>query len=200
MSRWTSDEDKFVLNTRNLTTQEVARQLGRTTSAVTHRRAMLGRRVGMTFAAGPKGPHIIGRRRLLAKTCGTCGLLLAADRFGLCQGTWRSRCVHCRAATQAPQPSRGPSSEQARANTQRLQAMSLPNASRHRQPYTDSDHEVLADPDLTCLEKALRTKRTYMAAISQCSKFGYHSRVGKGDPIKGQWVIDNPNAPTQSVA
>ena len=199
MSRtWGADEDDFVLRSTHLTTSEVAKALGRSVSAVHHRRSMLGRRHGLTFT-GAKSPHVIGRRRLLAKTCGTCGLLLAADRFGVNEGRWRSKCVHCRASDEASSgradSKGGRDSEQVWANTQRLQTLSLPNATRHRQPLTEGDHEIFADPDLSCIEKALRSKRTYMATVSSCSKFGYHSKVGKGDPVKGQWIIDNPNAP-----
>lgn len=202
MSRWTAPEDALIIKTANLTAAEVAELLGRSARAVDHRRSKLGRERGITFL-GSKVPTHVGRRRLLAKTCADCGLLLEAARFGMNQGKWRSRCVHCRADDEALRRPKHESSEadtvRASENIRRLQALTIP-AVNHRQPWLEKDHEVLANPDLTGLEKALRLDRTYMATVSACSKFGYRSKVGKGDPIKGQWVIDNPNAPEAVAA
>lgn len=197
-TRWTPDEDDVILRTPNLTAAEVARKLGRSTQAVVHRRSLLGRRHGLTFQPGPKGPWVVGKRRLLARSCSKCGLLLEAARFGLSnQGRWRVICVHCRAVDEQlrakPYEPNEVDQARARANIQKLQAITLPSATSHRQPWTEKDHEVLADPDLTGLEKALRLGRTYMAVSSQCRDHGYRSRHGQGDPVKGQWVIDNPN-------
>ena len=62
------------------------------------------------------------------------------------------------------------------------------------QPYTDEDHKVLSDQDLTLLQKALRLGRSYAAVRSMCMRSGYRSHVGLGDPERDQWKIDNPNA------
>lgn len=76
----------------------------------------------------------------------------------------------------------------------RLQALTLACASRHRQPWMESDFKVLANPDMTILQKALTLGRSYMAAQSACSANGFKSHVGLGDPERDQWIIDNPNA------
>lgn len=202
--RWTQDEDAIVLKTPNLTAVEVGRQLGRSAQAIAHRRSLLGRKHGLAFPTH-KNPCHVGKRRLLAKTCLTCGLLLEAARFSRkTSGTWPSVCVHCKSDDnlqyKKPYEPNEADAERARVNIQKLQAISLPGAVNHRQPWTEKDHEVLSDSDLTGLEKALRLGRTYMAVVSQCRDHGYRSRHGQGDPMKGRWVIDNPNDPAQAVA
>lgn len=191
---WTAEEDQLVLSTSHLTTAQVAERLDRTRSAVISRRAMLAKKHGLSFRVN-NDPFKPGRRRLLAKTCLSCGLLLEASRFGIDKGkTWRSRCVHCRAfEIGAKHPDRPRGEDSAATANARLQALSLPHAKRHREPWLEADHEVLADPDLTVIEKAIRLERTYMATSSACSKNGYHSRVFQGDPVKGQWVIRLPS-------
>lgn len=193
MTPWTQDEDRFVLETPHLTTAEVARRLGRTKSAVVSRRAMIGRKHGVRFRVN-NSPHKVGRRTLLAKTCKTCGLLLNASRFGLDKGkTWRAVCVHCRAFEGGLKKPDRPRGEGSAANSNRvLQALSLPHAVNHRNPWTEADHAILADPDLFVIEKAIRLGRTYMATSSACSKGGYHSRVFQGDPERAQWIIRFP--------
>lgn len=191
MSLWTEDEDRFVLATPHLTTAEVGQRLNRSLSAVRSRRAMLAKRIGITFRQN-NDPHKPGKRPLLARTCLHCGLLLRAEWFGLDKGGWRSTCTRCRQAM-SPQPNRSRGIDSNKRSTERLQAISLPHAVNHRQPWMERDHAVLADPDLLLIEKAIRLGRTYMATATACSDGGYPSKVGLGDDGKGQWYIDNPN-------
>lgn len=195
---WTEDEVDFVRETPHLTAAEVAKHLGRTTKAIENRRHFLVRTEGMTFNEGKRGmlPNQIGNRRLLAKTCIGCGLLLDASWFGISrskrQVCWHPRCTRCRPRNhKQTQQSRGNS---ARQSEERLQQISLPFAHRNREPWIEADHPTLSDPDLTALEKAVALGRTYKSVRRMVSVCGYKSRVGRGDPMKGVWVIDNPNA------
>lgn len=198
---WSEDEDDLIRKTWHLTAREVATRLGRGYHAVTTRRSFLGQREGVTAYGGHKKAHTVGRRSLLAKTCPQCGLLLAAHWFGLDnRKLWRVACVRCQPKRE--RDTRTPTRSQkdaARAFAKKLQAASLPGAERAREPWLDSDHEVLRDPDLTVIEKAIRLGRTYYGTARVCATSGYHSKVGKGDPVRGQWVIDNPNTPTQAA-
>lgn len=71
--------------------------------------------------------------------------------------------------------------------------MTEPTAHRKGQPWLEVDHKILADPDYTLTEKALLLERTYAGVQRACSANGYRSHVGKGDPERDQWIIDNPN-------
>jgi hypothetical protein len=78
--------------------------------------------------------------------------------------------------------------------------MSVDHAHRNGEPWIEADHAVLSNPDMLVIEKAIALGRTYKATMRMCSKCGYTSKVGKGDPVRGQWVIDNPNAPLEESA
>jgi len=55
--------------------------------------------------------------------------------------------------------------------------------------------EVLMDPSLTVLEKALKLNRTFMSVANQERLNGFTSRnPNLGNPSEEQWLIDNPNA------
>lgn len=73
-----------------------------------------------------------------------------------------------------------------------MQNLTIANADRAGSEYTDTDFEVLANPDLTVFEKALKIHRTYRATVIACSRYGYESKHGLGEPTN-QWIIDNPN-------
>lgn len=195
---WTESDDDFIRSTPNLTSLEVAKHLGRSWEATRSRRHKLGVRSG----SPNKSPHRVGKRKLLAKTCPKCGLLLDASWFRLTASRlWFSDCTRCRPRSGTARPERKderPPFE----SVKRLQEMTQPTAVNRGNPWTDADHEVLADPDLMLIEKALRLGRTYYATHTAVSRSGYSSKVGRGDVTRGQWVIDNPNAPTpdQSAA
>ena len=75
------------------------------------------------------------------------------------------------------------------------QSATLEKATRHGLPYLDEEFEVLKDPTLTHVDKALALGRTYSAVSQMCSKNGYLSRgYTLGDAASSAWSIDNPNA------
>lgn len=201
---WSEDEIDFVRRTPNLTTEQVAHHLGRPFGGVAGIRKRLAKDEGVDFGNNQKSPHNIGPRRLLAKTCIGCGLLLEASWFNSSNDKsrgrkWKTQCARCLyKSDQAAHPDRPSKSKRdggksARAARERLQTITRERATRHREPWLEADHEVLRDASLTTFEKALSLGRTYLATHSAVSNNGYTSRVGKGDPMKGVWVIDNPN-------
>lgn len=204
---WSEDEIDFVRRTPNMTRAQVARELGRSLDGVAEIRQRLGRDEGIDFGSGnTKNPHNVGPRRLLAKTCIGCGLLLDGSWFtGSNEKSrgrrWKTRCVRCLHAADKlanpdkPSKSKRDGGQSARATRERLQALTRERATRHREPWIEADHKVLRDSTLTTFEKAIRLGRTYLATHSAVSANGYTSRVGRGDPMRGVWVIDNPNQP-----
>ena len=202
---WTEEEIALVRSTPHLTHHEVAKRLGKRPSTVRGLRQRLGRREGIRFDIyDSKNPHHVGSRRLLAKTCPKCGLLLEANWYvnrKTGSRTWFSSCTRCtpRSDVESKVPTEVRKSQN-QASQQKLQNLSLPHAINTGEPYTEADHKVLADPDLTVIEKALKIGRTYFATNTACGSNGYASKVGLGDPMKGVWVIDNPNADALEVA
>lgn len=211
--RVSDDELDIVRSTPHMTAEQVAKSLGTATSRIVRMRSHLRATEGMAFGehGSHKSPHEVGTRRLLAKTCLGCGLLLDGSWFSWSndgQGNpknWKPRCNRChsQAAVKHKDHKSGyqkDGGKSARATFAKLQAFTLERATRHREPWIDSDHIVLRDPDLTAFEKALRLGRSIAATYRAVSANGYTSRVGRGDPMKGVWVIDNPNAPTSHAA
>lgn len=199
---WTADDDAVLRATSDLPMEAVATLLMRSVTAVSQRRSLLG----ITFTGASwqqRSPHNTRGRRLLAATCNTCGLLLDAawfncEKSGPRRGYWRSKCTRCIGTGRDDQPARSRNYytktrptrlEAARRLHERKQALTRQHATRHREPYTEADHKVLADPGLTLLDKALRLGRTYDAISNQVSSHGYTSLVGLGDPANGQWQI-----------
>jgi hypothetical protein len=136
-------------------------------------------------------------------------LLLGAEWFGRISyrvnngagGRWESHCSRCR-QNRPSQRERKYNERQRRANsrrsidaTKRLQALTIPQATRGGYEWTEHDMDVLADPDRTLLEKALTLKRTYIAVRGQAYTRGFKSKVGLGDVSHGVWRIlfDTPN-------
>lgn len=185
-----SDDDLDLMRaTPHLTVQQVADVLGRSYDVTKHRRQQMARDEGIDFGGrgANKSPHRIGKRRLLARTCFNCGLLLDGSWFWRNSHGWHSACARCFKQSEKPMDrDRGDGGR-------RLQELSLPHARKHGQEWVESDHGVLADETLTVFEKAVRLQRTYFATHSAISKNGYRSKVGRGDPVEGRWVIDNPN-------
>lgn len=181
--QWSADDEQFVLATPHLTAVEVAAALGRSLRSIEHRRAELKAK-GWAGVARNK-PWYVGKRRLLARTCPKCGLLLDSAFFQRKTATWDTACARCKNRGGRPSeriyaPSKSP---------QRLQSLTKARATRHGQPWVDADDAVLEDPDLTVLEKALRLGRTYFATGERCRRKNFPSKVGLGETAKGQWVI-----------
>lgn len=75
------------------------------------------------------------------------------------------------------------------------QAATVELATRSGLPYIDKDFKVLADPQLTQIDKALTLGRTYAAISNMCGKNGYSSLGHSlGSATSSAWSIDNPNA------
>lgn len=197
---WTADEDDILLTTPWFTAEQQSQRLvGRTPVAVRRRRE----RLGIEALPVTKEPTHVGARPLVAKTCLTCGKLLQASwfQFHSSQRRWFPSCKRCtNDATQARNvaagyPYRKTKEHQdanQRASKARLEAITAPRATRHRELWTEADHQTLADPDLTILQKALRLGRTHNATASMCQRNGYRSHVGLGEPTD-EWRIFNPN-------
>lgn len=199
---WTEDEIDFVRRTPDFTANQVAEHLNRGPNGVSRIRGMLSRSEGLDFTRGDqKSPWSVGSRRLLAKTCLGCGLLLDASWYGKAKGrTWKTRCGRCiqRSAITGEKYNQLSGRQKdggasARKSAQKLQAITREHAVRHGYPWIESDHEVLRDSTLTVFEKAIKLGRTWAATHAAVKTNGYTSRVGKGDPMEGVWHIDNPN-------
>ena len=201
---WTTDDDEYLLSMPIVTERVAAEWLGRSVSAVNSRRHRLRKSEGVAvkrelFVTGP-----IGRRTLLARTCYGCGLLLDASWFTRYRTKvscgWGSRCVRCVAARvgnkamrKRANGSRYRSSGSKFQSRARMQDLTRPRATRHGQPYIGKDFDVLANADLTILQKALILGRTYAGTQTALSKNGWASKTGLGDPANGTWFIDNPS-------
>lgn len=205
---WSTDEDSALIEAGPwITSKQLAAVLpGRTDVAVSDRRRKLGLEV---LASGANLlPYSTAGRPLVAKTCTKCGFLLAGSWFRLTNGRgkreWASACRKCNAERCEKNREKNPEyRERAKANTrkankawtERAQQVTRQHATKNGEPYTELDHKVLADPDLTNLQKALRLGRTYSAVNTMCHNAGHTSRRdGLGDPEHDVWVIDNPNA------
>lgn len=205
---WSPDEDSVLIEAGPwITSKQLAAVLpGRSHVAVKRRRVELGLEV---LAAGANVmPQSTAGRPLVAKTCTKCGLLLAGSWFRLTKGRgtreWAAACRKCNAERCEKNREENPEyRERAKANTRkankawvdRAQQVTRQHATKNGEPYTELDHKVLADPDLTNLQKALRLGRTYSAVNTMCHNAGHTSRRdGLGDPERDVWVIDNPNA------
>lgn len=211
---WTDDEIEILRRSRNLTVKQLAESLGRSYSSVASMRTELAKDEGLDFTGGRDlNPNYVGSRRLLARTCLGCGLLLESKWYTSAthtdasltrrtgSRTWTSRCSTCRAA----QPSQKKSLERYRrvhaeairikssATKSQLNAISRQLASRNGFPWIDEDHVILRNSSLSAFEKAIKLGRTVAAVHTQCGRNGYTSRVGKGDPVHGVWHIENPN-------
>jgi len=198
---WTSDEDDFIrANVTNRTVRSIAMDLGRTERATYRRMGAIGIRVGRGH--GDLDPFFIVDRRVVAKTCLTCGLLLPGEWFRKTKknGThgWHSSCRKCLSRKTIERQKgldRGYDPARRRRQLQRMKDLTEPLATRGRMEYTTTDHEVMRDPDLTVLQKALRLKRTYSAISTQAHRNGYRSKsaVLLSCAEAASWSIDNPN-------
>jgi hypothetical protein len=185
----TEDQRAFIRQTPHFTAEQVAEHLGISYGLVTAERARLGRDEGLFFGTGgslTKDPFAHGRRRVLAKTCLGCGLLLNGEFFAEpSRRSYTSRCARCR---HAEEETKKQSSRRLK-RTYELQAMSLPYAKNNGAEWTEADHRVLADPDLQQIEKSIHLGRTFFAVGHAMQRFGYTVDRSLGDPQDGQWRI-----------
>lgn len=109
--------------------------------------------------------------------------------------SWQTNCRACRSAENAPRLDALPRTSAARRMAQ-LQALTLDQATSNRDPWTLRDYEVLSDPGMTLLEKALRLRRTYATAKTRATRMGYTSKHSwRIDPADmRRWTITAPNA------
>ena len=202
---WTEEELDFLRSTPYYTIEQHAKHLGRKRSTIIGVRQRLSKREGVRWdLGGAKNPHRIGRRTLLARTCPDCGLFLDASWFvrrksGPDVGRWFAKCIRCcnpdteeyrrKQAERAAKRREG--EDDPNLHYHRVQAVSLQWATRARQGYTEDDMQVLSDPDLTVLEKSFRLKRSFAATSGAVRRFGFTSKVGRGEAVEGQWIIQH---------
>lgn len=199
---WTADEDSVITENPGWTAAQMAERLpGRSENGVRWRRSVLSKTGSNTGWGGKnKDPHKVGDRTLIARTCSECGLLLEAKWFPRHGESRRGRAGYCRRCANAKWPQdrsrKQHDAEAWRDLYRRMRDITLPLAQRNGAEWTNADHQVLSDENLTLLEKALRLQRTYAATSTQCSLSKYKSRPpnGLGDAEAERWIIDAPNA------
>ena len=192
---WTAEEDSFILANLRMQAVDVGAHLGRTKSSVITRRTRLRKRGALRGECGGFwSPTSIGSRPLLAQTCPACGLLLQAQWFSGGQGGRMRTCRRCYWLKMPKGPRTDKARQQSRDSAARFQERTIPGAVKSGDPWTETDMNVLRDHDMTILQKALILRRTYRATQIACSRYGFKSKVGLGDPERDQWKIDNPNA------
>lgn len=194
---WTANEDQILRDGRMATALQLAENLpGRTIAAIRKRRDNLQ----LPLMAHPSevDPTHIAQRPLIAKTCPKCGNLRPSGLFSYSskQRRWTAECKHCVNNRTSANRSRRPEyhAERSRRYVEQCQAITLPRATRSGQELTDKDHQVLADPSLTGLAKAILLNRTYHSVTTQAIRNGYRTHRAIGDPERDIWIIDNPNA------
>lgn len=198
---WTDAERDVLASNPYFTAEQLADLLpGRAVTAIAKQRSLLG-----VAIRGQKEPQWPGSRKVLAKTCLTCGLLLAGSWFNMAaQGTLNSYCKRCRyekkvereaALNPARQEERSRKEiRRANAYVRKAQEITLPLAVNNGKEYTEADHAILSDPSRSNLDKALALGRSYVAIHSAVYSNGYTSKIPMPTPEQEQWLIDNPNA------
>ena len=202
---WTSEELDVLRATLHMRAKDVMPLLpGRTSiQGVVKERRLLAEREDLIALTDANDPNRIGLRRLVAKTCLHCGVLMDASWFRRNQkaGCWTSKCTACRRGKRsdsevAANRARVKRNKQLiQRSMARFQELTTP-AENSGKDWTTTDHDVLGDPDLTLLEKALQLKRSYKATAVAASRSGYTSRVGLGDKNNGVWNIEFPERKT----
>ncbi len=194
--RWTTEEDYFVLDHPDMTADEVGLELGRTKSAVMHRRQVLQSVEPTAYTArGARRedqPSTIGRRTIIAATCHTCGRLLDRSCFKQSRGGWMwFKCKRCIREDEQivfrRQHGTRRDKESWRRQYEVLQDLTRERATRHREPVTDSDVRVFEDVSKSLLEMALETGRTYSAVATQRHRLGLDPIFPTQEEI--HWVI-----------
>lgn len=196
---WTEEEDQVLIGAPpNVSAESLAELLpSRGVPAIRKRRLQLGIKV-----LGNR-PTEIGARPLVAKTCKTCGLLLAGSWFASVKAMgvirWHPDCKRCASAKASERANRDYAAQDKYAK--RLQSVTVERAARAGEPYTEADYEILADQTLTDFQKALRLQRSWQATSSARRAAGFKSKPdGLGDPERDLWIIRNPNLCAEGIA
>lgn len=180
-SQWTQDQIDVAMR---LPAREAAEVLGRTPTAV----YLIRHKVRNGYVPQPpsngRSRHLSvawsrGGRTLLAQTCTKCGWLIDARYFGKQTYTrkgrtytrWRYWCSWC----MTEKTSQDRRERRARGlRDRRSSDVDIPTP-RSGYTWTEFDHQVAADPNLTVIEKALKTGRSYRAITQACAKNHYPS-------------------------
>lgn len=187
---WSAAEDDTIRLGVKKTAAVLANELpGRTEMAVKQRRKV----IKVQAETRHKNPHRPGIRSLLAKTCRACGLLLPGGWFHLRTKGFAVDCKKC-ASDAAYSRQRNSTNHDSSLSGRRRQAISLLTADRSKFEYTAEDEVVLADAELTALEKAIALRRSFFAVRAALFARGIKSSKVLGDKEIDQWLIDNPNS------
>jgi hypothetical protein len=182
---WTDSEKDTLRDTLHLTDRETQELIPwRTVEAIQTQRCNMG------LIKGIKNAQKVGRRTLIAKTCAGCGELLDGAHFPYYRVGPHNKCKTCLGARKRS------SQEKAavKARSDRLQAASIPTATKHGDLWTEADVAVLLDPDLTPFEVAVRLRRTYYGVLTALDRYG-PERPSPSDIKDGRrWTISAPNA------
>lgn len=106
---------------------------------------------GLTLKASNDDPWVVGERRLVARSCESCGGLLPAAAFRELKAAYLShQCTACRAAQKA-------------ALEHEQWRQTVARATRYGAAWTGPELEIAARPDLTAMDAALMLGRTVKA-------------------------------------
>lgn len=200
--RWSeADEAALIELADTCTARQIAEYLGRSEVAVTLKTTKF-RRQGLM----ERTPGLIGRGKLpfclpvgailVARSCLRCGKLRDASQFrSQSDNRYRLKGLRydheCRWCLNNRRREDGP---QRRAKTKRLQDITLENATKRGQPYSDDEVRQILDPERSEFELALTLGRTYYAILGRRSDHGFNPRPVKPSVVKSHWLIHFPNA------
>jgi hypothetical protein len=174
---------------------------GRSRTSILDRRHKFGLTGGYIYHRF--NPYFAGTRTVIARTCTKCGIVRPGTAFRVRKDRATTWCKYCEGDQGASWRSRNPDlvkagntrSIDAKARRRKeVQRITSKLATRNGYPYVDADFEVLSDPSLTILGKAIRLHRSYAAVSHKCSENGFKSNASFVDISDlGAWKIDNPN-------
>lgn len=212
---WSQDELDLLVDAWDMGMDDLCKLFAdKSRGSIKFQRQQLRNREGMPSQSRHlTNPHWVGSRRLLAKTCLGCGLLMDARWYRHtvnpdtaaaqdCAGArrWDSTCIACKRGKRTDEraqyyrASKETHAAQAKERVQRYQSLTTP-APRNGLEWTSSELEILADPMKTTLTKAIELGRTYLATKAKVAGCGYQSLNGQlGDQQDGVWNIEFPAA------
>lgn len=164
------------------TLPQLAEYVGKPVSATNQKLSALAKKGLLKRVKRDLTPWHVKAGRLVAKTCPTCGLLREARYFPV---AGRGHLVTCSVCVQRRGGKKGLS--------ELHQAMTLVQASKRGEPYTEADMRVLQDVSKSNLQVALELGRTLYAVAVQRSELGVNPLKTPRRAVS-HWVIDFPNA------